>query len=135
MPIEATFIGNSVQTSDTEIVEVHQRNDGDERVVLVDRVPRTATAEAPKQPYLKGKMQPAPDIPARNRRPHPRTNYSIKLNLSRNFSVIPEKLATLRGKTVAIAFFENSTRISAFATAAARLGAHVTMNPQAESSA
>ena len=40
MPIEATFIGNSVQTSDTEIVEVHLKEiDGDERVVLVDRVP------------------------------------------------------------------------------------------------
>src|SRR5271163_3508144 len=38
MPIEATFIGNSVQTSDTEIVEVHLKEiDGDERVVLVDR--------------------------------------------------------------------------------------------------
>jgi len=40
MPIEATFIGNSVQTSDSEIVEVHLKEiDGDERVVLVDRVP------------------------------------------------------------------------------------------------
>jgi pyrimidine operon attenuation protein/uracil phosphoribosyltransferase len=40
MPIEATFVGNSVQTSDSEIVEVHLKEiDGDERVVLVDRVP------------------------------------------------------------------------------------------------
>jgi aspartate carbamoyltransferase catalytic subunit len=45
-----------------------------------------------------------------------------------------KKLATLRGKTVAIAFFENSTRTRiSFATAAARLGAD-TMNLQAESS-
>ena len=40
MPIEASFIGSSVQTSDSEIVEVHLKEvDGDERVVLVDRVP------------------------------------------------------------------------------------------------
>lgn len=45
-----------------------------------------------------------------------------------------KKLATLRGKTVAIAFFEASTRTRiSFATAAARLGAD-TMNLQAESS-
>src|SRR5450432_3029331 len=45
-----------------------------------------------------------------------------------------KKLATLRGKTVAIAFFENSTRTRiSFSTAAARLGAD-TMNLQAESS-
>ena len=45
-----------------------------------------------------------------------------------------KKLATLRGKTVALAFFENSTRTRlSFATAAARLGAD-TMNFQAEAS-
>jgi aspartate carbamoyltransferase catalytic subunit len=45
-----------------------------------------------------------------------------------------KKLATLRGKTVAIAFFENSTRTRiSFSTAAARLGAD-TMNLQAEAS-
>jgi len=45
-----------------------------------------------------------------------------------------KKLATLRGKTVALAFFENSTRTRiSFGTAAARLGAD-TMNLQAESS-
>src|SRR6202021_839164 len=45
-----------------------------------------------------------------------------------------KKLATLRGKTVALSFFENSTRPRiSFATAAARLGAD-TMNLQAESS-
>ena len=45
-----------------------------------------------------------------------------------------KKLATLRGKTVALAFFENSTRTRiSFATAAARLGAD-TMNLQAEAS-
>jgi aspartate carbamoyltransferase catalytic subunit len=45
-----------------------------------------------------------------------------------------KKLATLRGKTVALAFFEPSTRTRiSFATAAARLGAD-TMNLQAESS-
>lgn len=39
LPIEATFIGNTVQTSDTEIVEVRlQEIDQEERVVLVDRV-------------------------------------------------------------------------------------------------
>jgi len=45
-----------------------------------------------------------------------------------------KKLATLRGKTVAIAFFEASTRTRiSFTTAASRLGAD-TMNLQAESS-
>ena len=45
-----------------------------------------------------------------------------------------KKLATLRGKTVALAFFEPSTRTRiSFATAAARLGADV-MNFQAENS-
>src|SRR5258708_36512136 len=45
-----------------------------------------------------------------------------------------KKLATLRGKTVALAFFENSTRTRiSFGTAASRLGAD-TMNLQAEPS-
>jgi aspartate carbamoyltransferase catalytic subunit len=45
-----------------------------------------------------------------------------------------KKLATLRGKTIALAFFENSTRTRlSFATAASRLGAD-TMNLQAEAS-
>jgi aspartate carbamoyltransferase catalytic subunit len=45
-----------------------------------------------------------------------------------------KKLATLRGKSVLLAFFENSTRTRiSFATAASRLGAD-TMNLQAESS-
>jgi aspartate carbamoyltransferase catalytic subunit len=45
-----------------------------------------------------------------------------------------KKLATLRGKTIALSFFENSTRTRiSFATAASRLGAD-TMNLQAESS-
>ncbi|MGD0964781.1 MAG: bifunctional pyr operon transcriptional regulator/uracil phosphoribosyltransferase PyrR [Candidatus Acidiferrales bacterium] len=40
LPVEATFIGSTVQTSDTEIVEVRlQEIDGEERVMLVDRVP------------------------------------------------------------------------------------------------
>jgi pyrimidine operon attenuation protein / uracil phosphoribosyltransferase len=40
MPIEATFVGRNVETSDTEIVEVRLKEiDGEERVVLVDRVP------------------------------------------------------------------------------------------------
>jgi pyrimidine operon attenuation protein/uracil phosphoribosyltransferase len=40
LPVEASFIGRTVQTSDTEIVEVRlQEIDGEERVVLVDRVP------------------------------------------------------------------------------------------------
>lgn len=40
LPVEATFVGRYVQTSDTEIVEVRlQEVDGEERVMLVDRVP------------------------------------------------------------------------------------------------
>ena len=39
LPIEATFTGKTVQTSDSEIVEVRlQEIDSDERVMLVDRV-------------------------------------------------------------------------------------------------
>ena len=39
LPIEASFVGRSVQTTDTEVVEVRlQEIDAEERVVLVDRV-------------------------------------------------------------------------------------------------
>jgi len=39
MPIEAQYIGRTVQTSDTEIIEVRLKEiDKEERVVLVDRV-------------------------------------------------------------------------------------------------
>src|ERR1700733_8756205 len=39
LPVEASFIGTTVQTSDSEIVEVRLKEiDGEERVVLVDRV-------------------------------------------------------------------------------------------------
>jgi pyrimidine operon attenuation protein/uracil phosphoribosyltransferase len=39
LPVEASFIGRTVQTSDTEIVEVRlQEIDNEERVMLVDRV-------------------------------------------------------------------------------------------------
>jgi pyrimidine operon attenuation protein / uracil phosphoribosyltransferase len=39
LPIEASFIGQTVQTTDTEIVEVRLREiDNEERVMLVDRV-------------------------------------------------------------------------------------------------
>jgi aspartate carbamoyltransferase catalytic subunit len=60
------------------------------------------------------------------------------LDQSRPFQEIQrhplKKLATLRGKTVALAFFENSTRTRiSFGTAASRLGAD-TMNLQAEAS-
>jgi len=60
------------------------------------------------------------------------------LDQSKSFQEIQrhplKKLATLRGKTVALAFFENSTRTRiSFGTAASRLGAD-TMNLQAESS-
>jgi aspartate carbamoyltransferase catalytic subunit len=60
------------------------------------------------------------------------------LDQSKSFQEIQrhplKKLATLRGKTVALAFFEPSTRTRiSFGTAAARLGAD-TMNLQAEAS-
>lgn len=42
LPVEASFIGRTVETSDTEIVEVRLREvDTEERVVLVDRVPES----------------------------------------------------------------------------------------------
>ncbi len=63
---------------------------------------------------------------------------SFLLGQSKPFQEIQKhplkKLATLRGKTVALAFFENSTRTRiSFATAASRLGAD-TMSLQAEAS-
>jgi pyrimidine operon attenuation protein / uracil phosphoribosyltransferase len=40
LPVEASFIGRTVQTSDTEIIEVRLNEiDGEERVMLVERVP------------------------------------------------------------------------------------------------
>ncbi len=40
LPVEASFVGKNLQTSDTEIVEVRlQEIDNEERVMLVDRVP------------------------------------------------------------------------------------------------
>src|ERR1700683_3366667 len=40
LPVEAAFVGKNLQTSETEIVEVRlQEIDGEERVMLVDRVP------------------------------------------------------------------------------------------------
>jgi len=39
LPVEATFVGRNVQTSDSEIVEVRLNEiDQDERVMLVERV-------------------------------------------------------------------------------------------------
>jgi aspartate carbamoyltransferase catalytic subunit len=63
---------------------------------------------------------------------------SFLLDQSKPFQEIQrhplKKLATLRGKTIALAFFENSTRTRiSFGAAASRLGAD-TMNLQAESS-
>ena len=40
LPVEASFIGRTVQTSDAEIIEVRLKEiDGEERVMLVERVP------------------------------------------------------------------------------------------------
>src|SRR6266699_1387013 len=63
---------------------------------------------------------------------------SFLLDQSKPFQEIQrhplKKLATLRGKTIALAFFENSTRTRiSFGTASSRLGAD-TMNLQAEAS-
>ncbi|HUJ41509.1 MAG TPA: aspartate carbamoyltransferase catalytic subunit [Candidatus Acidoferrales bacterium] len=67
-----------------------------------------------------------------------RDELAFLLDQSRAFQGIQKqplkKLATLRGKSVVLAFFETSTRTRiSFGTAAARLGAD-TMNLQAESS-
>ena len=67
-----------------------------------------------------------------------RDEITFLLDQSRAFQGIQKqplkKLATLRGKSVVLAFFETSTRTRiSFGTAAARLGAD-TMNLQAESS-
>lgn len=70
--------------------------------------------------------------------PLPADELTFLLEQSKPFQEIQrhplKKLATLRGKTVALAFFETSTRTRiSFGTAAARLGAD-TMNLQAEAS-
>jgi pyrimidine operon attenuation protein / uracil phosphoribosyltransferase len=40
LPIEAAFVGRAVQTTQSEIIEVRLREvDGEERIMLVDRVP------------------------------------------------------------------------------------------------
>jgi len=70
--------------------------------------------------------------------PLPADELTFLLDQSKPFQEIQrhplKKLATLRGKTVALAFFENSTRTRiSFGTAASRLGAD-TMNLQAETS-
>ena len=70
--------------------------------------------------------------------PLPADELTFLLDQSKPFQEIQrhplKKLATLRGKTVALAFFENSTRTRiSFGTAASRLGAD-TMNLQAEAS-
>ena len=47
LPVEASFVGRTVETSDTEIVEVRLREvDSEERVVLVDRVAESAGEHA-----------------------------------------------------------------------------------------
>jgi pyrimidine operon attenuation protein/uracil phosphoribosyltransferase len=47
LPVEASFIGRTVETSDTEIVEVRLREvDSEERVVLVDRVSESTGASS-----------------------------------------------------------------------------------------
>jgi len=47
LPVEASFVGRTVETSDTEIVEVRLREvDSEERVVLVDRVAESAGERA-----------------------------------------------------------------------------------------
>jgi aspartate carbamoyltransferase catalytic subunit len=70
--------------------------------------------------------------------PLPADELTFLLDQSKPFQEIQrhplKKLATLRGKTVALAFFENSTRTRiSFGAAASRLGAD-TMNLQAEAS-
>ena len=40
LPVEATFVGRTIQTTDNEIIEVKlQETDGSEKVLLVERVP------------------------------------------------------------------------------------------------
>ena len=138
MPIEAQFVGRTVQTSDTEIIEVRLREiDNEERVVLVDRagvlVETGFFAIQSKSANVTFRFR---DLLALE--PLSADELTFLLDQSKSFQEIQrhplKKLATLRGKTVALAFFENSTRTRiSFGTAASRLGAD-TMNLQAESS-
>ena len=110
LPVEATFVGRNVQTSDTEIVEVRlQEIDGEERVdagrprSLIRRQHSgggnlTKGNSAQRLPHLLGIETLT------------REQITFILDQSKPFQEFQrhplKKLATLRGKTVALAFFE-----------------------------
>ena len=117
LPIEAHFIGRTVQTTDIEIIEVKfQEIDGMEKVLLVERTP-------PAKPCRRHARRTA-----RNRRTGPRRDRSHS-GARQGFSAAARADASrswtlLRGKMIVNLFFEASTRTrTSFEIAAKRLGA------------
>src|SRR6266436_3888558 len=139
MPIEARYIGRKVQTSDTEIIEVRLKEiDKEERVVLVDRVEEIGNFDGIAWFHIREGTLSTNFRDLLALEPLTADELSFLLDQSKPFQEIQKhplkKLATLRGKTVALAFFETSTRTRiSFGAAASRLGAD-TMNLQAEAS-
>ena len=117
LPIEAQFVGRTVQTTDIEIIEVKfQEIDGMEKVLLVRKVADGSEAVTRCPPDCsESKSWTAPRSKPFWRAPRifsPLQSQSLK------------KLDTLRGKMIVNLFFEASTRTrTSFEIAAKRLGA------------
>ena len=117
LPIEAKFIGRTVQTSDIEIIEVKfQEIDGMEKVLLVRKGRRGSRVNYHMPAGLLGieelNRAEIEAISARAKDFQPIQSRTLK------------KLDTLRGKMIVNLFFEASTRTrTSFEIAAKRLGA------------
>ena len=133
LPIQADYVGKTVQTEEGDTVEVSsRRRDGEERVVLrrgatIINRPRRWTAAPGREGERDGISQP--ERPSqhrtaiRGRHPVcPDTAEALKEISSRAVKKVP----TLRGKTVINLFFEPSTRTrSSFELAEKRLSADI----------
>ena len=141
LPVEASFVGRHVQTSSTRNHRGPPERSGPGRARHAGGARRLnahrGRIRVSLRPHSRG------NVPERLRHllaiePLTAEQIIFLLDQAKPFQEFQrhplKKLATLRGKTVALAFFEPSTRTRiSFATAAARLGAD-TMNLQAESS-
>ena len=115
LPIEASFVGRTVQTTDIEIIEVKfQEIDEMEKVLLVERAERRNGGLMPRD-CSGSKSWTAPRSKRFWRAPR-------IFNRIQNQSF--KRLDTLRGKMIVNLFFEASTRTrTSFEIAAKRLGA------------
>ena len=115
LPIEARFVGRTVQTTDIEIIEVKfQEIDGMEKVLLVEKAAVTERTTC------------LPDCSESRNWTAPRSKPSWRAprTSSRCRARALKKLDTLRGKMIVNLFFEASTRTrTSFEIAAKRLGA------------